>query len=113
MVKRHLIKHHNANANQVDQKKEKGPKDAMHSCDQCDKQYKRKEHLQQHTTSQHTNQRHTCDQCGKQFKRSQHLKRHTITEHTNARHTCNTCEMQFKRIESLKQHQKKNCINIK
>ena len=124
MMKLHLSKHRKANSNQLEQKEEKvdsikkstdskGPKDTKYSCDQCDKQYKRREHLQRHTTSQHTSTRHTCDQCGKQFKRKEHLKRHTITEHTNARYVCNQCGLQFKRTESLKEHQKKNCNTFK
>ena len=49
-----------------------------HSCDMCERKFKRVGHLKQHRADVHDIgvRWHSCDMCEQQFKQSQHLKQH-------------------------------------
>jgi len=50
--------------------------------------------------------KHSCDECGKQFGRKDHLTRHALI-HIGVNYPCDMCGSSFKRKEGLKQHMNK------
>ena len=50
--------------------------------------------------------KHSCDECGKQFGRKDHLTRHALI-HTGINYPCDLCGSSFKRKDGLKQHMSK------
>jgi len=56
--------------------------------------------------SKEQDKKHSCEECGKQFGRKDHLTRHTLI-HTGVNYPCDMCGSSFKRKEGLKQHMNK------
>ena len=55
--------------------------DKTFQCDQCNKQYCQKNHLNRHIASVHDKKKSECDQCNKQFSDKGSLKRHISAVH--------------------------------
>ena len=49
---------------------------------------------------------HTCDTCEKSFKRSEHLARHLLRHSGEKPYCCETCHRSFSRNDALKRHLK-------
>ena len=80
-------------------------KHRIHSCNFCEKEFKRTDKLNAHM-SKHTGIfLYKCNVCDRKFSRSDKMKRHTIEKHTSIRpHSCNACLVSFSRLEQLKIH---------
>ena len=59
-----------------------GKKPVFH-CDQCDKQFSYRGHLNRHISNVHDGKRSECNQCNKQFSSKSSLKTHIETVHDN------------------------------
>lgn len=55
----------------------------QYTCNQCDKKFKRKENLNRHHETSHSENRKTydCEHCGNSFSREDNLKRHVKSKH--------------------------------
>ena len=55
----------------------------MHECDKCDQQFKRKENLNRHNETSHSENKKTydCVHCDSTFNRQDSLKRHVKSKH--------------------------------
>jgi len=74
-------------------------------CDQCDKDFSRKGHLNMHIKS-HTPCPQKCNQCGKMCKTASNLKHHILDMHLERRVKCDECEKMFSTIRRLNRHKK-------
>lgn len=75
-------------------------------CQTCDKLFKRREHLYQHTKLHSGLRPFSCVHCPKTFSRKEHLIRH-LTSHSGQKdYTCDTCNKKFSRPDNLKKHKK-------
>ena len=74
-------------------------------CDQCDKEFLTKYHLQRHIKS-HNSAPQKCNQCGKMYKTAKSLKQHIAILHAEKQLECGECEKTFSTIESLNHHKK-------
>lgn len=75
-------------------------------CQTCDKLFKRREHLYQHTKLHSGLRPFSCVHCPKTFSRKEHLIRH-LTSHSGQKdYTCETCNKKFSRPDNLKKHKK-------
>lgn len=76
------------------------------TCDVCQKEFKRKEHLTQHMKLHQGVRPFKCDQCDKAFNRKEHLLRHR-TSHTGAKSfKCEHCQKMFSRKDNLNKHKR-------
>lgn len=76
------------------------------TCDVCQKQFKRREHLVQHMKLHQGVRPFKCDQCEKAFNRKEHLLRHR-TSHTGAKSfKCEHCQKMFSRKDNLNKHKR-------
>lgn len=76
------------------------------TCDVCQKEFKRKEHLAQHMKLHQGVRPFKCDQCDKAFNRKEHLLRHR-TSHTGAKSfKCEHCQKMFSRKDNLNKHKR-------
>lgn len=76
------------------------------SCDICQKEFKRKEHLAQHMKLHEGVRPFKCEQCDKAFNRKEHLLRHR-TSHTGAKSfKCEHCQKMFSRKDNLNKHKR-------
>jgi len=57
-------------------------------------------------SSKEQDKKHSCEECGKQFGRKDHLTRHTLI-HTGVNYPCDMCGSSFKRKDGLKHHMNK------
>ena len=74
-------------------------------CNQCDKDYSSKTHLQTHI-KEHNSCAQKCKQCGKMYKTVTNLKRHISSIHSEKRLECDECEQMFSTIGFLNIHKK-------
>ena len=78
--------------------------DRSFQCDQCNKQYSHKSHLNQHIASVHDGKKHECDHCKKQFSHRSSLKVHIDAVHEGTKFDCDMCDKTFTQKNSLKIH---------
>ncbi|KAK3583934.1 hypothetical protein CHS0354_033718 [Potamilus streckersoni] len=77
---------------------------AVHRCDFCDKNFKKRDRLNQHIKIHTGKKNYRCSFCGTEFGRSEHLRRHE-RKHTGERpYECGECGKTFMRNEHLKRH---------
>ena len=74
-------------------------------CDQCDKDYATKKHLQSHIKS-HNSCPQKCSQCGKMYTTVEILKRHIANMHSERGIECDECKKMFSTIGILNFHKK-------
>lgn len=75
-------------------------------CEVCDKMFKRREHLYQHTKLHSGLRPFNCVHCPKTFSRKEHLMRH-LTSHSGVKDfSCDVCSKKFSRPDNLKKHKK-------
>ena len=79
-------------------------KKSVFACDHCNKQYSQKGHLNQHIASVHDGKKFDCDQCNKQFYYKTHLNRHIASVHDGKKSECDQCNKQFLDKGNLKRH---------
>ncbi|GLV44364.1 Meiotic central spindle [Carabus blaptoides fortunei] len=73
-------------------------------CSLCGKTFKADSHLRIHKLTHSDVKRYKCNMCDKAFCRSSNLQLHRRT-HSNARpHKCSTCDMRFKEKGTLRKH---------
>lgn len=76
------------------------------TCEVCQKEFKRKEHLAQHMKLHVGVRPFKCDACDKAFNRKEHLLRHK-TSHTGAKSfKCEYCQKMFSRKDNLNKHKR-------
>jgi len=83
------------------------------SCEECDRQFKYKDHLKRHFTSIHKGTRIPCDLCNKQFSRNSHLKVHKSSAHEGLRYSCQLCDYNATTKDNLTRHNFKYHHDIK
>ena len=66
------------------------PHSVMHTCNVCDKQFKKKSLLTKHVKI-HAEGQFVCDTCGKRFKSSWNRNFHQKQVHSSVRFPCDTC----------------------
>jgi len=74
-------------------------------CDQCDKDYSIKSHLQMHIKT-HNSCPQKCNQCGKMYKTVKYLKMHIAEMHSEKQLECDECEKVFSTMSRLNYHKK-------
>jgi len=74
-------------------------------CDECDKDFASKNHLQQHIKT-HSSYAHKCNQCGKMYNTVKNMKEHIKVMHSEKRLECDECEKLFSTISKLNYHKK-------
>ena len=79
-------------------------KKSVFACDHCNKQYSQKGHLNQHIASVHDGKKFDCDHCNKQFYYKTHLNRHIASVHDGKKSECDQCNKQFLNKGNLKRH---------
>lgn len=77
-------------------------------CTQCDKKFRRADHLKNHENYHAQIKPHTCKHCQKKFSRAEHLRRHISTRHTVNLTTlqCTECEYTAESRKELSRHRK-------
>lgn len=84
----------------------KAEKTKIFKCDICEKTFKRREHLYQHSKLHSGIRPFSCVHCPKTFSRKEHLMRH-LTSHSGAKDfSCDICNKRFSRPDNLKKHKK-------
>lgn len=58
---------------------------SMYNCDQCDKSYKKPQHLQRHVDIEHLGLLYQCDVCGKKSGRKDYIREHLLKQHFGKR----------------------------
>ena len=87
------------------------PDSVMHTCNVCDKQFKKKSLLTKHVKI-HAEGKFVCDTCGKRFKSSWNRNFHQKQVHSSVRFPCDTCGKSYKMESSLRTHMtKKHGVN--
>uniref|UniRef100_A0A1B6DJL0 C2H2-type domain-containing protein n=2 Tax=Clastoptera arizonana TaxID=38151 RepID=A0A1B6DJL0_9HEMI len=74
------------------------------SCDQCDKTFVKKSHLESHRLSHLGIKPYKCLLCSKAFAQRDKLNRHIKTHSDNYSFVCDNCDKKFKLKEDLKKH---------
>ncbi len=69
----------------------------VYKCEDCDKVYKKKDSLRQHTELKHsTIQSLQCVKCDKRFVNKYKLRKHVYQVHPSKLHSCSFCGSSFK-----------------
>lgn len=78
------------------------------ACKQCDKSFRRADHLKKHEVQHLKIKPHKCEQCEKTFSRIEHLRCHISSRHTNiaTAFECIECKLVCETTKLLKLHQK-------
>ena len=74
------------------------------SCNQCQKDFAKKQTLTTHIKIVHENIKVRCELCGKRFTTNGSLKEHTTHVHSKVEHPCDKCDKTFVFRKSLIQH---------
>jgi len=73
-------------------------------CDNCDKSFKRRPHLKEHSRL-HTEERpYKCETCGDSFQASTSLRLHILGHTGEKPHACEICDKRFRQRHHLKYH---------
>lgn len=81
-------------------------KEKIFKCEVCEKTFKRREHLYQHSKLHSGVRPFSCTNCTKTFSRKEHLMRH-LTSHSGVKDfSCDVCNKRFSRPDNLKKHKK-------
>ena len=67
-------------------------------------QSREEEPMVKHIQSIHRGGKFSCDQCGKEFKRKDHLNTHILSVHQGVKFKCYLCSKDFSRQDSLDIH---------
>ena len=73
-------------------------------CQQCDKAYKRKNHLKEHIQSFHEGVKYLCHQCDQEFTDQSSLRRHIQSVHKGVTYACDHCDYQATQQSNLTKH---------
>jgi len=89
-----------------------------YSCNFCDYQTKKRQHLKKHQESIHEGIKHPCDQCDYKATAQSSLKRHKQTKHEGIKYSynlypCDQCPYKATTKSSLKRHKKTKHEGIK
>lgn len=78
------------------------------TCHECNKVFKRKEHLAQHVKLHLGLRPFKCDEpnCNKAFSRKEHLMRHVVSHTGKKQFDCPICHKLFSRKDNLNKHKK-------
>lgn len=78
------------------------------ACSQCDKRFRRSDHLKKHETQHLKVKPHKCDRCPKTFGRLEHLRHHIESRHTRnaTSFECIECKFVCETAKELKRHQR-------
>ena len=75
-----------------------------YECEQCDRKYDRKSHLNRHRRTVHEGAKFSCDQCDYQFPQKSSLTTHIQSKHLGVKYPCNQCDLQFSQKVGLIRH---------
>eukprot|EP00094_Tigriopus_californicus_P001918 TCALIF_01847-PA protein Name:"Similar to ZNF91 Zinc finger protein 91 (Homo sapiens)" AED:0.13 eAED:0.14 QI:47/0.2/0/0.66/0.4/0.5/6/0/1554 len=83
------------------------PRPEKFVCEQCGKEYKRRETFQAHLKAKHSSDsHHTCDKCGRQFPKASQLLCHRNRIHAESdEFKCRVCGLRCGNMTELKKHQ--------
>ena len=82
-------------------------------CDQCDKSYSQKGHLNTHIKCIHEKLQYNCDKCDKSFSQKGKLKSHIESVHENILYNCEKCEKSFSTKHGLQYHSQSVHENVR
>ena len=78
--------------------------DENYSCNQCNKQYRRIDHLKRHIKAAHEGIKYACNVCDYQSSQQEGLTAHIKSVHEGVRYDCDNCHQQFRRQDGLNFH---------
>ena len=78
-------------------------------CTQCDKQFSKKGHLDEHQRAIHEGVKYPCSKCKYQAASKGNLARHHRGVHEGVKYPCKQCRKHFSEKRSLAKHQKESC----
>lgn len=79
-----------------------------YACTECDKRFRRSDHLKKHESQHLKIKPHKCDQCEQTFTRIELLRSHISNRHTNnaSAFECIICKFECDTMKELKRHRK-------
>nr|CAH8859787.1 unnamed protein product [Trichobilharzia regenti] len=75
-------------------------------CRQCDKNFAKKSHLDEHIRVKHEDIGMKCEECGERFTYKSDLDKHYRAIHTNLKYNCDYCEQTFSWKATLYEHKR-------
>ena len=88
------------------QNTEKQHTETQYNCKFCDKDFKRKGHLDIHERIHSGERPFLCHQCGKGFRSRDGLKSHIVVHSDKKAYSCNKCKKSFKTSHQMRKHQR-------
>lgn len=92
------------NMEEVQAEEQQGNHIKIHTCEECSKKFRRREHLYQHMKLHSGFRPYQCTECKKCFVRKEHLLRHTVLHSGERNFSCDICGKSFSRHDNLLKH---------
>ena len=85
----------------------------MYKCEVCNKDFTRKDHLEQHSNAIHLGVKYPCDKCDYEATTPGILKIHMRSKHDGIKVPCSQCDHKAFNLSSLNKHMKQVHLGLK